>query len=88
MSGLVEYARKYGQPLKGVLLAADDEIKQLTTERDKLKKAAQAVVDRWDSPNWKDQPHTGNYISDLREALKESAWPTCSTKQSDTVTSA
>jgi len=34
-----------------------------------LQKAAQAVIERWDSPAWKDQPHTANYIAELRKAL-------------------
>lgn len=34
-----------------------------------LQKAAQAVIDRWDSPAWKDQPHTAEYILALRKAL-------------------
>lgn len=34
-----------------------------------LQKAAQAVIDRWDSPSWKDQPHTAEYINELRKAL-------------------
>ena len=34
-----------------------------------LQKAAQAVIDRWDAPSWKDQPHTAEYIEELRKAL-------------------
>ena len=34
-----------------------------------LQKAAQAVIDRWDAPSWKDQPHTAEYIAELRKAL-------------------
>ena len=34
-----------------------------------LQQAAQAVIDRWDSPLWKDQPHTGVYIAELRKAI-------------------
>lgn len=34
-----------------------------------LQKAAQAVIDRWESPSWKDQPHTAHYIAELRKAL-------------------
>ena len=34
-----------------------------------LAEAAQAVVDRWDSPLWKDVPHTGEFIGRLRDAL-------------------
>jgi hypothetical protein len=35
----------------------------------KLVETAQAVIDRWDSPHWKDLPHTANYINALRQAL-------------------
>ena len=31
--------------------------------------AAQAVIDRWDSPDWKDEKHTADYINVLRRAL-------------------
>jgi len=31
--------------------------------------AAQAVVERWDSPLWKNLPHTKEYIDELRAAL-------------------
>lgn len=34
-----------------------------------LREAAQAVVDRWDSPKWKDEPHTAVFIVRLRAAL-------------------
>ena len=38
---------------------------------DILKQAAQALVDRWDTPLWKDAPHTGQYIDALRVALAQ-----------------
>ena len=34
-----------------------------------LREAAQAVVDRWDTPLWKNVPATALYIAALREAL-------------------
>ena len=34
-----------------------------------LQKAAQAVIDRWESPDWKDAPHTAHYVAELRKAL-------------------
>ena len=37
--------------------------------RRELVEAADAVVKRWDSPLWKDAPHTGDYIARLRAAL-------------------
>ena len=36
-----------------------------------LRAAAQAVVERWDTPLWKDVPHTAVYINALRKALAE-----------------
>jgi hypothetical protein len=36
-----------------------------------LHKAAQALVDRWDTPLWKDAPHTGVFIDALRAALAQ-----------------
>jgi len=40
----------------------------------KLRDAAQAVCDRWDTPNWAhDAPHTGELIAALRKALREDA---------------
>ncbi len=34
-----------------------------------MRNAAQAVVDRWDTPLWKDAPATADYINRLRAAL-------------------
>ena len=36
---------------------------------DAIRQAAQAVVERWDTPLWKDVPHTAEYIEALRAAL-------------------
>jgi len=36
-----------------------------------LREAAQAVVDRWDTPLWKDVPATAVFINELRAALAE-----------------
>lgn len=44
----------------------------VAVEREKLaalREAAQAVVDRWDTPVWKDVPATAVYINALRAAL-------------------
>jgi len=35
-----------------------------------LRQAAQAVVERWDAPLWKDEPATAVYIAALRKALE------------------
>ena len=34
-----------------------------------LQQAAQAMIDRWDSTDWKDTPHTAHYVDELRKAL-------------------
>ena len=34
-----------------------------------VRTAAQALIDRWDTPNWKDAEHTGAFIQRLRETL-------------------
>jgi hypothetical protein len=39
---------------------------------EKLRQAAQAAIDCWNSPNW-DRIHTGELIFALREALREDA---------------
>jgi hypothetical protein len=36
-----------------------------------LRKAAVAVIARWDSPDWKDGTHTADYFNALRAALAE-----------------
>ena len=37
-----------------------------------LRKLAKAVVDRWDTPLWKEVPATAEYINALRKVLEES----------------
>ena len=32
--------------------------------------AAEAVIKRWDSPNWSNQPHTAVFIERLRKAVE------------------
>jgi hypothetical protein len=40
-------------------------------QRDKLAEAAQAVVDRWETPFWKQVEHTGVFIAALRKAVEQ-----------------
>ena len=40
-----------------------------TVERDRLRKVSQAVVDRWNTPLWKDVSGTAEYINALRREL-------------------
>jgi hypothetical protein len=51
------------EPLEQVRVAL------LTDAQRELLQAAQAVVDRWDSPNWSDGTHTADYIHRLRKAI-------------------
>ena len=43
----------------------------LEAEAEQLRTAAQAVIDRWDTPHWKAVPATAEYIGRLRAALGE-----------------
>ena len=45
------------------------QLKAVQAERDELRALAQAVVDRWDTPLWKDVPATAEYINRLRAAI-------------------
>ena len=44
---------------------------EVVQSRARLRKAAQAVVTRWDTPLWKDVPATAEYIAALRKELAE-----------------
>lgn len=67
--------RRLTQFAKDYRLRADEAEDQLAAERalaDRLRKSAQAVVDRWGTPFWKDAPHTGKFIRLLDDDL--AAW--------------
>jgi len=56
-------------------LKADQLSRELSAERalaDRLKKAAKDLVDRWETPSWKDVQHTSKFIRSLDDAL--AAW--------------
>ena len=46
-------------------------IAELIDENERLRTAAQAVIDRWDTPHWKDVPATAEYVGRLRAALEK-----------------
>ena len=48
-------------------------IRETEKEREELSTAARAVVNRWDTPLWKDVPATAKYINRLRAILPENA---------------
>lgn len=52
-------------------LGAAKTMQEFMRENRKLREAAQAVIDRWDTPLWKDVPATAEYIGRLRAALGE-----------------
>ena len=52
-------------------LGAAKTMQEFMRENRKLREAAQAVIDRWDTPHWKDVPATAEYIGRLRAALRE-----------------
>ena len=54
--------------LKSAAEAADT-IERQVAEIKRLRGAAQAVVDRWGTPHWKDVPATAVFIGNLRAAL-------------------
>ena len=56
--------------LRGPALQAANRIEALEAERDRLREAGQAVVDRWDTPLWEEAEATGHVINRLRAALK------------------
>ena len=41
----------------------------MNTQKPDLRTAAQAVIDHWETPLWKDAPATAGYIAALRDAL-------------------
>lgn len=63
---------RMGMEVNMALQAEADANEELVMQLDVIKKmaeAGQAVVERWDSPKWKDLPHTADYIHRLRKAI-------------------
>lgn len=48
-----------------------DDLVKLQERCDELLSAAKAVVERWDSPLWKDLPPTADAIARLRDAVNK-----------------
>lgn len=46
-----------------------EDVERLEAINAELLEASEAIVARWDSPLWKDQPHTGTFIDQLRAAI-------------------
>jgi len=60
----------YWVPFK-VSCKLERELTDATEQRDRLAEAAQAVVDRWETPFWKQVEHTGVFIAALRKAVEQ-----------------
>ena len=56
--------------LKDALANVNEITDVKNAEIERLRTAAQAVVDRWGTPLWKDAPATAIYINTLRNALE------------------
>lgn len=63
---------EHADKLQGELKASQSEVARLREELQKLRLAAQAVVDRWETPLWKDAEPTASVIYRLRDALAPS----------------
>jgi len=46
---------------------------ELSISHDVLMNSASEIIERWNTPNWKDAPHTGVFIENLNKALKKAA---------------
>jgi len=55
----------------GDRLVCSVESQILRRQRDILLEAGTAIVERWDTPLWKDVPHTAEFINKLRKAIEE-----------------
>lgn len=52
-------------------LALHPKFTRITEQRDELLKVSKAVVERWDTPLWKNVPSTAEYIGALRTAISK-----------------
>jgi hypothetical protein len=65
---VMEKAREHIQRL-GLMLHGSAEGVDACNRTQELVDAAKAVIERWESPLWKNLPHTGEYIHRLRQAV-------------------
>jgi len=54
---------------KAAIKVLQRELAEAREQRDALAEAAQAVVDRWDAPTWKELEPTAKFMNALRNAL-------------------
>jgi len=67
--GHVAVIHKLDAPIQGKITAALRRLADIEEIIERVEETGIAVVARWDSPDWSDGTHTGEYISRLREAL-------------------
>ena len=66
---------KIGRRMIPLTLTSEDvdamqlDLQSREREIEELREAAQALVDRWETPLWKDAPATATFIHRLRDAL-------------------
>lgn len=51
-----------------------EENKRLREAVLEFRERSQQLIDRWNSPKWKELPHTADYIHSLRFQVKQTAW--------------
>ena len=49
--------------------SSEQRIQELTASNNQLREAGQALVDRWNTPKWKDAEHTATFIHGIEKAL-------------------
>lgn len=65
--------KEQNEALRTLAEHGENEIQKLTKELARITEAAQAVVDRWEQPAWKDTEPTATVIYRLRDALGREA---------------
>lgn len=65
----IERQRADIDTIRGYLDEMKKSCERTAQQRDGLLTAAQAVIDRWDTPLWKDVPATAEFINELRVAV-------------------
>lgn len=60
-------------------------IAELTASNNQLREAVQALVDRWNTPKWKDAEHTAKFIHALEKALSSTSTQSLAKHDNDVI---